>query len=121
MYTVTRVWFGPCGWSVSRPAFSNPSRAPADLSVGQSVLVDSIPFVAPNHLSHPVAVLLVVIGNFLHEAHELWKVVEVGEQRKHPLDRRTNDHRRLMRGHLLSSVDTRCTPTCRIRNLRGRG
>ena len=87
------------------------ARAPADLSVGQPVLVDGIPFAAPDRLSHPVAVLLVVIGHFLHEAHEFWKVVEVGEHRKHLLDRRTDDHRRLMLGHLLSSVDTLRAPT----------
>jgi hypothetical protein len=40
---------------------------------------------------------------------------------KHLLDRRTDDHRRSMLGHLLSSVDTRRAPTCGIRNLRGRG
>src|SRR5262245_33648482 len=54
------------------------ARAPADLSVGQPVLVDGSPFMAPDHRSHLVAVLLVVIGNFLHEAHKLWKVVAVG-------------------------------------------
>jgi hypothetical protein len=121
MYTVTRVWFGPFGWSVTRPAFSNPSRARQPICglASQFSLTAS-------HSWRPTTSVTQWLSarrdsNFLHGAHELWKVVEVGEQRKHPLDRRTNDHRRLTLGHLLSSVDTRCTPTCQIRNLRGRG
>src|ERR1700693_1791489 len=52
-------------------------RAPANLLVVYPVFIDGIPLMFTNHLSDPVATLIIMIGYFLDKVHELWKIIEV--------------------------------------------
>src|SRR6185437_5637760 len=63
-------------------------RLPTDLPIGNPVSVDGVPFVSASDIYHPVARLVVEVGDFLDEAHELREVVEMGEHRIDLLDRR---------------------------------
>jgi len=79
--------------NVTLPEFSSPLRTPSHLTIFDPVLIDSVPFMATCKLYNPMAVIIIRIGHFLDEAHELGKIVEVGEHGIDLVNRRSNRDR----------------------------
>src|SRR6266436_3112044 len=64
-----------CSKGHSARIFQATGGYPANALVLKPVLINGIPLVVTRYFSYPMAALIVIIGHFLDEAHELRKIV----------------------------------------------
>ena len=71
-------------------------RTPTNLAIFYPILVHGIPFVTTRDFCHPVAALIIIIGDLFYKAHKLGKVIEVTEERVNLMYRRVHGNRCMM-------------------------
>src|SRR5581483_11097508 len=77
---------------------------PANLPVGNPVLVYRIPLVPSRYVGHPVAPLVVIVSHLFDKTHKLWEIVEVTEETVYLVKRSVYRYCCMMLYHILSHL-----------------